>query len=792
MSNAPSTRGDRLEEALALSDVLHQRVRQFAEKWSAHYGNLANPALRAPHAAEFDELALDLVAFQSGTRPASADALSQHAVPADCFRFGSVFRFPRSHAQVAFVTSGTTGRASGVHLLRDARTYDTLSLLGAMHGLGFATDERTPPPLVVALAPWTGTATSSSLGHMMQRCMERFDGRSLCMQRKADSFRLDDPRRWLVSERGVDLAALYEVTQLASTKGVRVVVLATSFALVTLLDQLGSKTCRLPAGSVVMPTGGFKGRTRHIAAHEMQRELHRVFGDIEIIGEYGMTELCSQLYERRSRAESSLIPGVYLEPPWLRVLVCDPVTYDVLPDGQVGIAAFVDLGNVDSAAVVLTQDRVRREGDGIRLMGRLQEAPLRGCSLAVEALLSPSRPGAALLSPSQPGAAKPSRERALQSTFSAAGALPPTTPLEIDARLRIERLLNATRRLATSLLSDRTTAGITSHGIEALARDSGLSVQGVKLALERALELEPTDQELDELMAWVAPARTAAARGAVAWIVLSATVFTAAHRALALGLAVSSDVRVKPSRRAPGFVRELHSCAPHLFSIVDQLETRPGDHVFAYGSDETLTAIAASLPAGVHFHGHGHGIGVAVVGAGASVAESAEKLAADIVLFDQRGCLSPRLTLLHPNVNAAHFQTELAARLEAWERQVPQGALDEAAARAAAWAERVARQLAFTSRAGKGWVANYGSALERGEQVPLAPPCRALSLAVSDDPVHALLDLKPLITCIGYAGAPPLRDALVRAFPRARHVPIGEMQRPRLDGPVDRRGDGQF
>ena len=77
MSNAPSTRGDRLEEALALSDLLHQRVRQFAEKWSAHYGNLANPALRAPHAAEFDELVAGHQAVAVDAQEAVAELLFQ-------------------------------------------------------------------------------------------------------------------------------------------------------------------------------------------------------------------------------------------------------------------------------------------------------------------------------------------------------------------------------------------------------------------------------------------------------------------------------------------------------------------------------------------------------------------------------------------------------------------------------------------------------------------------------------------------------------------------------------------
>src|SRR5690606_19756968 len=153
----------------------------------------------------------------------------------------------------------------------------------------------------------------------------------------------------------------------------------------------------------------------------------------------------------------------------------------------------------------------------------------------------------------------------------------------------------------------------------------------------------------------------------------SATVFTAAHRALALALAVGADVRVKPSRRAAEFVRYLHACDPGLFRLVDAIEPRSGDQVFAYGSDQTLTELSVSLPQGTTLHGHGHGMGVAILGPGAAVTEAAQGLAQDIVLFDQHGCLSPRLALLHPAVDVNQFRRALVEQLDAWEQQVPRG-----------------------------------------------------------------------------------------------------------------------
>ena len=78
--------------------------------------------------------------------------------------------------------------------------------------------------------------------------------------------------------------------------------------------------------------------------------------------------------------------SVFVEPPWLRVTAVDPITLAPVAEGEVGLARFTDLANVDSSLVVLTQDLVRRVPGGLVLLGRRPGAPLRGCSLAAEAL----------------------------------------------------------------------------------------------------------------------------------------------------------------------------------------------------------------------------------------------------------------------------------------------------------------------------------------------------------------------------------------------------------------------
>ena len=361
------------------SDALHERVRRFARAALAESGS-----------ESFEGLALDIARFQARYNPALA-RLGRHraaaletlrdvpAVPADAFRLGRVAAFPATLEQAAFQTSGTTG-GSGRHVFRTLETYRELSLAwGRRVLLGAAAPRHT----VLALAASFEPERRSSLGYMMQEFMRAFDGRSLDARRPFEPL---EPGRWLIADAQVDVEALRRAATRAAARGEPVLLLATSFALVWLLDRLAGDRLPLPEGSSVMITGGFKGRTRSVEQTELGAALCRALAlaPARLIGEYGMTELSSQLYDAGFDPAGS--PSVFVEPPWLRVTPVDPVTLEPVPEGEPGLAQFTDLANVDSALQVLTQDRVRRERGGIVLLGRQAGARLRGCSLAVEQL----------------------------------------------------------------------------------------------------------------------------------------------------------------------------------------------------------------------------------------------------------------------------------------------------------------------------------------------------------------------------------------------------------------------
>ena len=248
-------------------------------------------------------------------------------------------------------------------------------------------------------------------------------------------------------------------------------------------------------------------------------------------------------------------------------------------------------------------------------------------------------------------------------------ALAPSEPL--PARLaRIERLLVAARRIA----DEDDTLGQRARDV--LPAATGLTRASVEYALRNCLETEPSSAELAELCERTPPVPRA-------HVLLSANVFVAAHRAIAIALAASARVEVRASRREPEMAALLHEGSRGAFHLVDELAPNPGDHVWAYGSDETLRALRGELPAGVVLHAHGAGIGVAVVespvagpGRDGALASAARGLAEDVIAFDQRGCLSPRLCLFAGDADAARrFVELLVKRLARLEHDVPRGAL---------------------------------------------------------------------------------------------------------------------
>lgn len=359
------------------SDALHQRVRRFIEESLAE-----NPSER------FDDLARDIARFQFAHVPAFAryvkarnvdlDRVAHaHAIPAlpcDVFRLSRIAAHAPAEDLRVFRTSGTSQgtEARGEHPMRTTATYELAALRWGARMLW--PDARRF--LVLVLAPSAKEVPDSSLSFMIEKFVAA----------------VGEWDRHVVHAGVLDLDAVERAIGDAFFLQIPVLVLGTSFAFVHLIDRGGGRDLRLPPGSRVMQTGGFKGKSREVRPDELRRILSTVFGlsESHIVGEYGMTELSSQLYEGPlvsalgGRAQGK--HGVYWAPPWLSVAAADPETLNALPAGETGILRFVDLANVDSAVAIQTMDLGRVTDNGVELFGRAPGAMLRGCSLAVEDL----------------------------------------------------------------------------------------------------------------------------------------------------------------------------------------------------------------------------------------------------------------------------------------------------------------------------------------------------------------------------------------------------------------------
>ena len=175
-----------------------------------------------------------------------------------------------------------------------------------------------------------------------------------------------------------------------ATAGNPKLLLGTAFSFVHLLDFLGEQNLsfRLPPGSRVMETGGYKSHSRTMPKNELHALITERLGvpQSHIVCEYGMSELNSQAYDTEISTQNSKLKIQNLErrfhfPPWARVQVISPETNREVADGETGLIRVFDLANVFSVMAIQTEDLGVRHGDDFELLGRAQFAEPRGCSL---------------------------------------------------------------------------------------------------------------------------------------------------------------------------------------------------------------------------------------------------------------------------------------------------------------------------------------------------------------------------------------------------------------------------
>ncbi|HTJ00657.1 MAG TPA: hypothetical protein VL527_17375 [Dongiaceae bacterium] len=358
------------------------RLREFIAATAGRFG-AASP-LHAQDEVAFATLALELFALQFAHNPAYrkiceargvALATVTHwtqipAVPTAAFKELELTCLAPEQRTAVFHSSGTTEQRPSrhFHCAESLALYETSAR-------GFFNAHYAPELRPLILTPPPEQTPHSSLVHMFE--MIRRD-----RNQPASAFvgALAADGSWVLNlERAqADLAqAICDDTPL--------LLLGTAFSFVHLLDALAEQNLkfRLPTGSRVMETGGYKGRSRTLP----KAELHALISDrlgvppAHIGCEYGMSELSSQAYDTGKLGEPTYGERSFHFPPWARAQLISPETGRAVAVGETGLIRIVDLANAVSVLAIQTEDLGVRHPGGFKLLGRAQLAESRGCSL---------------------------------------------------------------------------------------------------------------------------------------------------------------------------------------------------------------------------------------------------------------------------------------------------------------------------------------------------------------------------------------------------------------------------
>lgn len=251
--------------------------------------------------------------------------------------------------QTTFTSSGTTGMSTSKHHVTDLEFYEESYRLGFRQFYGNIEDY-----VVLALLPSYLERDGSSLIYMVDDLIQLSNN----------------------PESGFCLNNYDELIQKLiklDNEGQNIILIGVSYALLDLVEKQSFNL----KNTIIMETGGMKGKRKEIIREELHNILCKGFGVSEIHSEYGMTELLSQAY--------SLGEGIFECPSWMQILIRDPedaLTY--VKEGKTGGINVIDLANINSCSFIATQDLGKILGNNsFEVLGRFDNSDIRGCNLMV-------------------------------------------------------------------------------------------------------------------------------------------------------------------------------------------------------------------------------------------------------------------------------------------------------------------------------------------------------------------------------------------------------------------------
>ena len=310
----------------------------------------------------FSSLALETFYFQSENNLVYKEYLEHlNIIPKDIDSLNKIpflpIQFFKSHKIVSnknvieqtFLSSGTTGVAQSKHMVTDISLYEESYLRGFTHFYGDISDM-----VVLALLPSYLERDGSSLVYMVEDLIAKSN----------------QPESGFYLNNHDDL---YKVLLKLESQNKKVLLIGVSFALLDLIEkhQFSLKN------TIVMETGGMKGKRKEMIREELHTVLKLGFGVDAIHSEYGMTELLSQGYSNGH--------GVFSCPSWMNIMIRDTEDpFSFLSNGKTGGINVIDLANQNSCSFIATQDLGKVFDNGsFEILGRFDNSDIRGCNLLI-------------------------------------------------------------------------------------------------------------------------------------------------------------------------------------------------------------------------------------------------------------------------------------------------------------------------------------------------------------------------------------------------------------------------
>ena len=322
---------------------------------------LINKIFSCNDEATFEQLALELFHYQMENNPIygpyaalilkGKDPQNIYEIPflpIDFFKHEQIICQGKGVEEI-FLSSGTTGEQSK-HLVSNTSVYETSYLKTFKQFYGDIEDY-----CILALLPSYQEKEGSSLIYMVDDLITN-------SKHPKSGFYLNN------------LAELSETIKELESKEQKVILFGVTYALLDLATQFPQHLKH----TLIMETGGMKGKRKEMLKEEIHQILQEAFLSTNIHSEYGMTELLSQGYSKGD--------NIFNPPPWMKILirdVNDPLS--VIGNNKTGGINVIDLANIYSCPFIATQDLGKQfDDDSFSVLGRFDNSDVRGCNLLVQ------------------------------------------------------------------------------------------------------------------------------------------------------------------------------------------------------------------------------------------------------------------------------------------------------------------------------------------------------------------------------------------------------------------------